>query len=155
VDTIAHDAPRAAVEPLDGIMVFDGVCNLCSTSVRLVAAMDRRRSIRFAPTQSPVGRSLCAQARVDPSDPTTFLFFDKGEALEASSAMTMLAARLAWPWNGLRWLRLIPRPLRDALYFWVARNRYRLFGRRRRCMIPSPALRSRFLDGAPGDAGAA
>jgi predicted DCC family thiol-disulfide oxidoreductase YuxK len=130
-------------------MVFDGVCNFCSGTVRLVAAMDRRGAIRFAPTQSDVGLRLCALAGVDAADPSTFLFFDRGEALEASEAMARLAARLAWPWRWLRWLRLVPRPLRDGLYRLVARNRYRLFGRRRVCMIPSERLRARFLDEAP------
>jgi predicted DCC family thiol-disulfide oxidoreductase YuxK len=130
-------------------MVFDGVCNFCSTAVRLVAFMDGRGVIRFAATQSSYGRGLCERAEVDPGDPTTFLFFDHGMPLQASDAIVALLARLMPPWRWLRVLVVVPRPLRDAVYRLLARNRYRLFGKRTTCMIPSAELQSRFVEDPP------
>jgi predicted DCC family thiol-disulfide oxidoreductase YuxK len=130
-------------------MVFDGVCNFCSTSVRLVTFMARSGVIRFAPIQSALGQALCRQEGVDPNDPATFLFFDRGHALRSSDAMAALLARLPRPWRWLRVMKFIPWSAREVVYLWVARHRYRLFGKRRVCMIPSPGLRARFADLAP------
>ena len=137
-----------AITP-DGLMVFDGVCNFCSGTVRLVTLLDPDGLIRFSAIQSPYGQLLCGQAGVDPLDPTTFLFFERGRALEATDAMVALVGRLRAPWRWLRFVAIVPRPLRDKLYRLVARNRYRLFGKRRTCMVPSPALRARFVDEPP------
>ena len=133
-------------KPEDGVMVFDGGCNLCSRSVRTVAAMDREGLIRFAATQSPTGRALCLRHGIDPDDPTTFLFMDHGRALRSSEAMLAIAARLPRPWRWLGVARIVPRPVRDAAYGWLARNRYRLFGRRNACTLPAPGLAARFVD---------
>lgn len=130
-------------------MVFDGVCNFCSGYVRLVTAMDRDGVIRFTAMQSPYGRSLCVAHGIDPEDPATFLFFDRGRALEATEAMATMLGRLPSPWRWLRFLTVIPRPLRDAVYRWTARNRYRLLGKRTTCMVPQPHLKARFIDVAP------
>ncbi len=142
-------SPDPQADPPDALMVFDGVCNLCSGSVRLVLAMDRDAVVRFTPLQSAYGRQLCEATGVDPDDPATFLFFDRGRALEATDAIAAMLARLPAPWRWARRLTLLPRPLRDGLYRWVARNRYRLFGKRRSCMIPSPEARARFIEDPP------
>ena len=131
-------------------MVFDGVCNFCSGTVRLVTFMDPEGLISFSPIQSAYGQSLCRGAGVDPADPTTFLFFDHGRALAATDAMAALATRLRRPWRWLRFVTMIPRPLRDGFYRWIATNRYRLFGKRTTCMVPSPKMRARFIVGPPG-----
>ena len=133
----------------DALVVFDGVCNLCSATVRTIAAADRERIIRFTPVQSPYGRKLCARAGVDPDTPSTFLFFDQGRAHKSSDAALALAARLPAPWPALRALAVVPRPLRDAAYGVVARNRYRLFGRRRACLRPDAGLAARFVEDEP------
>ncbi len=134
----------------DGLMVFDGVCNFCSGTVRLVTFMDPEGLISFSPIQSAYGQILCRDAGVDPDDPTTFLFFDRGRAVQASDAMAALAARLNRPWRWLRFITLAPRPLRDGVYRWIAVNRYRLFGKRTTCMVPTREMRARFLVDPPG-----
>lgn len=135
----------------DALMVFDGVCVFCSGWVRLALRMDRRAVIRFVPIQSPYGRILCARHGIDAVDPSTFLFVDRGRAFEASDALAAMLARLPPPWRLLAGLRIVPRPLRDGLYGWVARNRYRLLGKRPDCMVPTPQTRARFLfDPPPG-----
>jgi predicted DCC family thiol-disulfide oxidoreductase YuxK len=142
------DSESTASMP-DALMVFDGVCNFCSGYVRLVSLLDQDGVIHFTAIQSPYGRQLAGQRGVDPDDPATFLFFDRGEALEGTDAMAAMLARLRPPWRWLRLVKLIPRPLRDAVYRWTARNRYKLLGKRRACIVPSPALRSRFHDTPP------
>ena len=134
-----------APEAPDGLWLFDGVCNLCSGSVRLVLAMDRRGVIRFTPIQSAYGRFLAIGAGVDPDQPQSFLFFDHGRGLEKSAAVLALLARLPAPWRWLGVLRLVPPAWRDRAYDWIAAHRYQVFGKRRTCMIPSPAVRARFI----------
>ena len=145
-----YGAPSAR---LDGLMVFDGVCNVCSGYVRLVSALDRDGRIRFTPLQSPYGRTLSQAQGVDPDDPATFLFFERGQAHQATDGLAAMLAFLPRPWCWLRVVTVIPRPLRDAAYRWLARNRYRLFGKRATCMVPSPQLRARFIEQAPPETG--
>jgi len=129
----------------DALVVFDGACAFCSGWVRLLLRLDREGILRFAPVQSAVGRAACRRSGVDPDDPSTFLFLDRGRAYARSDAFAALLGRLPAPWRAFRGLRHLPRPLRDGLYGVVARNRYRLFGRRDDCMMPSPEVRARFL----------
>jgi predicted DCC family thiol-disulfide oxidoreductase YuxK len=127
-------------------MLFDGLCNLCSTTVNVALALDRRGVIRFCPIQSPYGRALAERHGLDPDDPTTFVFFDVGVPKQRSTGALALAARLAPPWPQLAAvLPVIPRAWRDGVYDWVAANRYRLFGRRTTCRLHTPAERSRFV----------
>jgi predicted DCC family thiol-disulfide oxidoreductase YuxK len=130
----------------DGLMLFDGLCNFCSTSVKLALALDRRGVIRFCPIQSPYGRALATRHGLDPDDPSTFVFFDAGVPKLRSTGALALAARLPAPWRQLGAVAgLIPRGWRDGLYDWIAANRYRLFGRRTACRLPTPAERARFV----------
>ncbi len=131
---------------LDGLWVFDGVCNFCSGSVRLALRLDRKGVIRFTPLQSPFGRAIAARHGLDLENPDSFLFFDQGRPLAASDAVLALARRLGAPWS---WFAavvgIVPRPWRDATYLLLARNRYRLMGKRDACMVPTPAQRARFI----------
>lgn len=135
----------------DSIIVFDGDCAFCSGGVRLLLALDRKGVFRFTPVRSPYGRVLAAGAGVDPEDPSTFLFFDRGDTVQATDAIAAVLARLPAPWSWLRMLRIVPRPLRDAAYRWVARNRYRIAGRREACLLPLPDQRSRFIEAVPAE----
>ncbi len=145
--TSIEQEDRRTSEP-DGLMVFDGLCNFCSAQVQFILRTDRAGAIRFTSIQSPYGRHLAARFGVDPDDPSTFLFFDRGRPLEASDAVIAILKRLPPPWRWLRAMSVIPRPLRDAAYGFIARNRYRLLGRRAECMIPSAQQRARFVDDA-------
>lgn len=133
----------------DELMVFDGLCNFCSAQVRFILRIDPVGAIRFTSIQSPYGWYLAEQFGIDPDDPSTFLFFDRGHPLRASDAVIAMLGRLSRPWRWLRILRIVPRPLRDAAYQLIARNRYRLLGRRESCMIPPPHIRARFIDDIP------
>ena len=129
----------------DALWLFDGVCHLCSGSVQAVLAIDRKGLIRFTPIQSPYGRQLALAHGIDPDQPTSFLFLDRGQALQKSAAVLALLRRLGPPWSWLTVLGLLPERWRDAAYDALAANRYRLLGRRTTCMVPTPAQRARFL----------
>ncbi|HEY5289691.1 MAG TPA: DCC1-like thiol-disulfide oxidoreductase family protein [Caulobacteraceae bacterium] len=139
----------SGAEAIDGIWVFDGVCNFCSISVRLFLALERTAEIRFTPIQSPFGRELAVSTGVDPDQPLSFLFFDRGQALQKSAAVMALLGRLPPPWRWLRLARVVPEAWLDCAYDWFAAHRYRLFGKRRTCVAPSPVIRARFILEAP------
>lgn len=131
------------------IILFDGVCNLCSRSVRFVIARDPHAHFRFAALQSEAARRICTERSISmPTalEPDSIVVIADGKSLERSDAALAIAARLPLPWSLLRIFRAIPRPLRDWLYRLVAKNRYRWFGRTDACMMPTPEIRARFID---------
>lgn len=128
------------------IAVFDGECVLCSRGVAFLLRKDRKRRIGFAAMQSEAGRRLMADNGVDASDPETMMVIDGDRCYFQSTAIIHLAAQLHWPWKVLLAFRVIPAPLRDVVYRWIARNRTRLFGKRDRCYAPSAEDRDRFLE---------
>ena len=130
-------------------MLFDGVCNLCNGAVRFVYANDPAGRFRFASLQSPRAAELLAPTGGAPREESVVLLA-YGRRYEASDAALHLALGLRAPWPLAFALILVPRAARDAAYRWVARNRYRWFGRRETCPLPPPGLRERFLaDPAP------
>lgn len=140
---MAHrDGPDLGPGP---IIVFDALCVLCSANAQFVLRHDRAHRFRLASMQGPVGAALLQAHGIDASDPDTIIVVDGARAWRDSDAVLAIYAGCGWPWRALAALRLVPRPLRDALYRWVARNRYRLFGRRETCWLPSAADRDRLL----------
>ena len=127
------------------IVVFDGVCNFCSGAVRFILEHDLRGRLRFAPVQSATGRALLVQNGIDPSDVQTFLLIAGDEVYMRSDAALEIARDLGG-WRWLRVLVLVPRALRDWMYGVLARNRYRWFGMRDVCFVPSEEQRARFID---------
>lgn len=144
----------SAGPPGGTIVLFDGVCNLCTGSVRFLLRRDRRRRLRFASLQSPAGQALLARNGVAEAMGAgsggleTLVVLEAGRARVRSDAALLLARRLPWPWPMLAVFLALPRPLRDALYRFVARHRYRWFGRTETCMVPTPEMTGRFLDGS-------
>jgi predicted DCC family thiol-disulfide oxidoreductase YuxK len=137
----------ADVAPEEGgaIIVFDGVCHLCSAWVQFLLVRDCRAQFRFASLQSPRGRALLSGHGLDPDDPASFLLLDSGVAWTDSEAILRVLARLGGIWRTAAVLHWVPRALRDWLYRWLARHRYRLFGRRTQCWMPRPEDARRFL----------
>lgn len=135
-------ASRAPGDP--PIIFFDGVCAMCNRFVSLIARADRRSVFRFAPLQGETARALLGPR---PSDPAqwSMLYLDERGLHDQSDASLQVYRRLGgWFWP-LSLLRFVPRFLRDPVYRIVARNRYRWFGRRDACRVPSAAERGRFL----------
>jgi predicted DCC family thiol-disulfide oxidoreductase YuxK len=127
-------------------ILFDGVCNLCNASVRFVLRRDPHARFRFAALQSEAGRRLLEEHRLPADELSTVVVVADGRAYTRSDAALRIARGLGGAWPALGALRVVPRPLRDRAYGVVARNRYRWFGRREECMLPTPELRERFLD---------
>lgn len=130
------------------IVVFDGVCNFCSSTVQFILKNDVAGRIRFTPFQSPLGRSLVESHSLDPNDVDSLLFVCGDNAFVRSDAALEIARDLSWRWRWLRVFRIVPRVLRDAVYNVIARNRYRWFGKHESCFIPTKEIRDRFLDEA-------
>ncbi|MBI5516701.1 MAG: thiol-disulfide oxidoreductase DCC family protein [Deltaproteobacteria bacterium] len=134
------------------VVLFDGDCNLCDATVQFVIARDPGARFRFASLQSAAGRDLlAAHGRRLQGAPESVVLIEGGAVHERSGAALRILSGLGLPWSLAGVLWLVPRPVRDALYRWVARNRYRWFGRRTQCLAPSSALRARFLPEPPGE----
>lgn len=132
--------------PTDGpVLVFDGVCVLCSRWVGFVLRHDRQQRVRFAAMQTESGRALLSTHGLDPDDPSSFLLLDGGRAYQQTDAILRLLGGFGGAWRAVAVVRLVPAALRDALYRSVARNRYRWFGRRDSCLLPPTDARERFL----------
>ena len=127
------------------IIVFDAECVLCTANAQFVLRHDRARQFRLASMQNETGASLYRRFGLDPADPESMIVVEGDRVLKDSDAILAIYARLGWPWKAIGLLRLVPRILRDPAYRWLARNRYRLFGRRETCWVPSPEDRDRML----------
>ena len=128
------------------VIVFDGVCALCSRWVRFLLRFDRHGRYRFAAMQGTHGRRLMRAHGLDPDDPLSFLLVEHGHAHTDTDAIVRVLAGLGGPWRLAALARLLPRSLRDRGYRWLARNRYRWFGRHEACYLPTPAQAARFMD---------
>lgn len=127
------------------IVLFDGVCNLCTRSVRFIIARDPADQFRFASAQSETGKRLLRLHLGSDAPPGSLVLLDAAGVHLRSTAALRVAARLSAPWRWLRPLLLIPAPLRDLLYRLIAASRYRLFGKADACWVPTPTLARRFL----------
>jgi predicted DCC family thiol-disulfide oxidoreductase YuxK len=131
--------------PDDDLILYDGVCVFCSRWVRFVIARDKQKRFRFTPIQSAYGTRLARAFGIDPADPDTNAVVHGGRAhLKSDAALTVLSLLPGWGWT--RALLVVPKPLRDAVYSLVARNRYRIFGRYEICFVPDAELRKRVLE---------
>ena len=135
-------------EVTDGgpILIFDGVCNICAFGVGIVLRHDRRGIFRFAFAQGDVGRALKKRFGLPDGDLETVTLVEGERCYVKSAAALRVLARLPLPWRLGIVFWIVPRPLRDVLYAWVARNRYRWFGQKTSCFLPPPDVRQRFLD---------
>jgi predicted DCC family thiol-disulfide oxidoreductase YuxK len=127
------------------IIVFDGECVLCSANAQFVLAHDRRGHFRLASMQGEAGAALYRRFGIDPANPETLILVEGDRLRRDSDAVIAIYAGLGWPWRIMAAARLVPRFLRDPVYRWVARNRYRLFGRRETCWMPRPGDEGRVL----------
>ncbi|MEM0983742.1 MAG: thiol-disulfide oxidoreductase DCC family protein [Planctomycetota bacterium] len=128
------------------ILLFDGVCNLCDAAVQFVIDRDRKERFRFAALQSDAARAALRDAGAPHDLPDSMIVIDGDGIRTRSDAALAVARRLGFPWSLLVVLWIVPRFIRDPMYAWIARNRYRWFGRQTACRVPMPELRERFLD---------
>lgn len=130
--------------PTHALVLFDGVCNFCCASVQFIIERDPGGYFQFASQQSDYGKARLAEACLT-DNLETFVLIEDQAVYTRSAAGLKVAAHLSWPWPlaGVFWL--VPRWLRDAVYRLIARNRYRWFGQKESCWLPTPEIRSRFL----------
>ncbi len=127
------------------LILFDGICNFCNTAVQLVIEVDRQQIFKFAAIQSELGQKIYRQHGLDPHDIQTLMLVDGEQALTKSDAVLAVLSRLEGGWQLLAAGQALPQPLRDWAYTEFARQRFRLFGRRETCMVPTPELQARFI----------
>ena len=127
------------------LIVFDGTCVLCSSWVAFVLRRGARTRFRFATTQSSTGQALLTANGIETANPSTFLLVEQSGAYTESDAVIRMSWIFGGAWRIAALALAIPKAARDAVYRWVARNRYRWFGRREECFAPSAADCDRFL----------
>ncbi len=127
------------------VLLFDGVCNLCNSSVQWVLLHDPKGIFQFTALQSETGQALLRKWNRPTDDFDSVVLVDGDRLLLHSDVPLEIVRRLGGWWQLLYVFKLIPRPLRDAVYHWVARNRYRWFGKREACMLPRPEWKGRFV----------
>lgn len=130
---------------MGAIVLFDGVCNFCNSSVNFVIERDKAGYFKFAPLQSVIGEELSAKHGIDKIDTDSVIVVENEKAYTHSSAALRIAKNLDGAWSALYVFVIVPKPIRDLFYKLFAKNRYRWFGKQDACMMPTPEIRSRFL----------
>ena len=128
------------------IVIFDGVCNFCNGAVNFIIKRDPAGRFAFTPMQSATGQELINKYGAALVGFDTFLLVKDGQCFERTDAALEITKDLSGLWHWFRVFKVIPKPFRDYFYRLFARNRYRLFGRRDSCMVPTPDVRERFLE---------
>ena len=133
------------------LVLYDGVCGLCSRVLHFLLAHDRRRVFTFASLQSAAGRDMVERFGGNPDELTSFGVVadyrtNRARMFIRSRAALFVAGELGWPWKAAVMFRVLPTAILDRAYDVVARNRYRVFGRYDQCLIPSPEVRRRFIE---------
>lgn len=126
------------------IWLFDSVCVLCNGAISTALKYEKAPTIDFVSIQSARGRAIAEKHNIDPDDPDTFLFLDNGKPFVQSDGVIALSRHMKAPFNWVRFGVIIPKFLRDWLYSFIARRRYRLFGKLDTCRVPSDEERARF-----------
>lgn len=126
------------------VILFDGVCNLCNGAVRFVIERDKKNYLHFAPIQSEVAKQLTGNKNIESS--ATFILVEDGKIYHRSTAALQVCRHLSGGWKLLYSLIIIPAFIRDAVYNFVAKNRYKWFGKKDTCMIPTSENKSKFLN---------
>lgn len=128
------------------VVLFDGVCSLCNTAVDFILRHESGSELRFATLQSGLGAKLGQNCDQLGSEMDTVVLVERGVCYTRSAAVLRIANHLRWPWRLLTVLVILPRPLRDAIYDFIAIRRYAWFGKRSTCRIPTDAEKERFLE---------
>lgn len=128
------------------VVLFDGVCNLCNSSVQFILKRDKKKQFLFASLQGQAGQALLRQFDLPVNELFSFILVDGDRHYVRSAAALQMLKRLGGGWSLLYAFIIVPRFIRDGIYNWIARNRYKWFGKQENCWVPTPELRSRFLD---------
>jgi predicted DCC family thiol-disulfide oxidoreductase YuxK len=127
------------------IILFDGVCNFCNSSINLIIRKDKKNIFRFAPLQSETGARLTGHYGVDTSTTDSIVYIEDEKAYTKSTAALRIARHMKGLYPMLYAFIIIPRFVRDPVYDIIARNRYKWFGKKDSCMVPTPEVRQKFI----------
>ncbi|MEH7226747.1 thiol-disulfide oxidoreductase DCC family protein [Bacillus sp. JJ1566] len=130
---------------MNHIILFDGVCNFCNSSVQFILKRDVKQRYHFASLQSEAGKALLKKHGI-PDDINSFVLIEDERCFTKSSAALRVCRNLKGVYHFLYIFRFIPAPIRDIFYHVIANNRYKWFGKQESCMLPPPEVRKRFLD---------
>ncbi|HXH19618.1 MAG TPA: thiol-disulfide oxidoreductase DCC family protein [Chitinophagales bacterium] len=128
------------------IILFDGVCKLCNASVRFIIKRDKKAYFRFASLQSAFAGDLFRKLNFDSNGVDSIVLYENGKVYVRSTAALKIAKHLSGWWFLIYGCIIFPRFLRDAAYDFIARNRYKWFGKKEFCMVPEPEIKGRFLE---------
>ncbi|HEY1869762.1 MAG TPA: thiol-disulfide oxidoreductase DCC family protein [Chitinophagaceae bacterium] len=132
-----HDEP---------VILFDGVCNFCNALVNFVIRQDKNNIFRFAALQSESGKKLLESYNINWRENDSFVLIENNKAWQRSTATLKLYNKLPWYWKWTQIFWIVPKFIRDGIYSFIARNRYKWFGKKEECMIPTSAVRQKFLE---------
>lgn len=127
------------------IILFDGICNLCNNSVQFIIKNDKNDLFRFAPLQSDIGRQIINERGIDTQDLDSVILIEPGIAYYHKSTAALEIAKDLQGYSWLRHFKFVPQGIRDSIYELIAKNRYKWFGKKESCMIPTPELQALFL----------
>jgi predicted DCC family thiol-disulfide oxidoreductase YuxK len=130
----------------NNVVIFDGICNLCSWGVKFIIRRDFRNKFLFAPIQSKIGSRLLLNHGIQTENIESFLLIKDGKQYTKSDAVLEIVSEFRPGWKFFLIFRCIPKSMRDFAYGVIAKNRYRWFGKKDQCMIPSPEMQVRFLE---------
>ncbi|OUR91851.1 thiol-disulfide oxidoreductase [Flavobacteriales bacterium 34_180_T64] len=129
------------------LILFDGVCNLCNSSINYIIKHDKKNVFMFAPLQGKTGKEVIINHKIDTSKTDSILLFtiEKGVVMKSSAAIA-IASKLGFPRNLLTLFYIIPPFIRNWVYDYIAKNRYKWYGKKDKCMVPTQELKSKFLE---------
>lgn len=131
---------------IERLVLFDGVCNFCNFWIKFALKRDRKGKLKFGSLQGETAQRLLPQYGIDPSVITSVIFIEDGIAYHESTAALKICRHLSGGWKLLYALIIIPTFIRDGIYKWIAKNRYKWFGKQESCMLPTAEQRARFVD---------
>ncbi|KGO94854.1 thiol-disulfide oxidoreductase DCC family protein [Flavobacterium subsaxonicum] len=128
------------------IILFDGVCNLCDATVQFIIKHDKKDVFRFVPIQSDLGQSIIQHIGIDTSKTDSIILYEPGHAYYyKAEAALKIATALGGIYSGMAIFTILPKGLSNAVYDYIARNRYKWYGKKNDCMIPTPEMKAKFL----------
>ena len=128
------------------IIFFDGFCNLCNRSVQFIIKKDKKKQFRFASLQGKAGQELLEKFNLPADNFNSFILAERDHIYTRSTAVLRMLRKLGSGWQLFYGVIIVPRFIRNAIYNWIARNRYKWYGKKNECMVPTPELKERFLD---------
>jgi predicted DCC family thiol-disulfide oxidoreductase YuxK len=128
------------------VLLFDGYCNLCSSSVVFILKRERHDTLRFASLQSNIAREILDNFDLTESKPDSIVLIEDDQVFFQSAAALKVTKKLKWPWPLLWFFIIVPRFIRDAVYNYIAKNRYKWFGQKQQCFVPGRDMSYKFID---------